>query len=160
MRPRFTKNVSYREETWDYASRSGVAAVIERGGEILLRHGVAFPLYVVVRPAVYSEPQKIYPDIWKGEEVPPFAPHDDEDEDGPRRYTLQWDEGGYYYVIEPVCIDPGETRKLTLQEIFDARREAHAKLVEWLEVVYQAGLALAEGRVEEERVDGSAQEAE
>lgn len=152
--PRFTRNVERRYETWDYGTRAGVAAIVTHpsNGETLIRHAVTYTTQVQVREPQYSEPQKVYIDLSAGELPPPEPrPEWDDSEPGPdlpvTLKTLYQDADGVFYWTDREVIDYGESRELTPNEKLQARIEANCKLDQWLESVYQAGLALGEGRI-------------
>lgn len=141
---RFTKNVSFDTESWDFGLKSGLRVSVGTG-DGQLRHAVQFNEFVVVRPAVYAEPRKIY--VTSLSELPVLS--DDDPEDDSDDVVLRRDAGGYYYTERAAVIDPGETRTLTRAEKEAQLLGAHRALNRYLENIYQAGQLLAAGRIEE-----------
>lgn len=135
---RFTKNVEFDEDSWDYGNSIGVTVSVgERDG--LMRHAVQFSRIKTLEPAVYAdEPVRAYLDAsfeGSGERVCV-------DEEG-RAFVWEWPE-----------LKPAVTRRLTVEELEEARERATDALHLYLERVYQTGLLLAEGRIET-AVDGA-----
>lgn len=143
-RVRFTKHVRYDKESWDYANRHGIAVTV---GDNLIRHAVAFRTHVTVRLPVWADPEKVYVTSLDELSVPPVDEDDDEGDPDTAGIRLFRDDDGIFYWRPGALVDPGESRPMTPEEMLTARRQAKAKLNDFLENVHQAGLLLAEGRL-------------
>lgn len=154
MSTRFTKNVRFHQETWDYGSRLGLAAeILNDAGQPLLRNGVGANLYRVVKEAVYGPPVPVY--IETLDEVPPRPLGDWEDdiENGaPRALVDVFTEpatGRRYWLRPGDLIEEAVTESLSPEQVLPLLED---RLEGWLEVVYQAGQQLAAGAMTDEQV--------
>lgn len=139
---RFTKNVQFDEESWDYGNTRGVAVSV--GEPVLIRWAAQTPNRdkVLVEPAKY---ENVKVRIGSLDEVPVV---NEDSEHYEEVVKVRRDADGLFY-WDNACVQEAKWRSTTPDERAAMKAKAIDALNERLEATYQAGLLLAEGRIEE-----------
>ncbi len=142
MAIRFTRNVEFGEDSWDFGRNRGISVTV--GDPPLIRYAAQIPTdgRVTVEPAKH---ENVKVRINSLDEVPVMDEDADRYEEAVKVHRD--DEGLFYW--DNVCVQEGKWRPTTPGEQAAMRAKAIDALHQRLEDTYQAGLLLAEGRIEE-----------
>lgn len=140
----FVKNVEIETQKYDSGNVFGMAASVGEG-QTMLRFAVSAPLLRCVKPPTYAPDEKTY--VAQPADVPFREPESwEDDDDEPVRYSVDVDEGGFFYVKKGKMIKEGVYETVSERALLLPLLE---QLMERLNAVYIAGKLLEEGIVEE-----------
>lgn len=140
----FVKNVVIDTERHDFGNVLGMAASVGEG-QTMIRFAVSASLSRCVKQPTYTPDEKIY--IAQPADVPFREPESwEDDDDGPVRYSIDQDDGGFFYVKKGEMIEAGVYERVSERTLLLPMLE---QLMERLNAVYIAGKLLEEGVMEE-----------